>query len=59
MITDTEKLMAQLGQLLKNDALQVLAENRIQLGEQLAEAHLAMARVQDTSFSERLQEKDL
>lgn len=59
MIADTEKLMAQLGQLLKNDALQVLAENRIQLGEQLAEAHLAMARVQDTSFSERLQEKDL
>ena len=57
MISETEKLMAQLGQLLKNDALRVLAENRIQLGEQLAEAHLAMARVQDTSFSERLQEK--
>jgi tetratricopeptide (TPR) repeat protein len=55
MITETERLMAQLGQLLKNDALRVLAQNRIQLGEQLAEAHLAMARVQDTSFSERLQ----
>jgi tetratricopeptide (TPR) repeat protein len=55
MIRDTERLMAQLGQLLKNDALRVLAQNRIQLGEQLAEAHLAMARVQDTSFSERLQ----
>lgn len=58
MISETKKLMAQLSQLLKNDALQVLAENRVQLGEQLAEAHLAMARVQDTSFSERLQEKD-
>ncbi|MFN3714250.1 MAG: tetratricopeptide repeat protein [Alcanivoracaceae bacterium] len=55
MITETERLMAQLGQLLKNDALRVLAQNRIQLGEQLAEAHLAMARVQDSSFSERLQ----
>jgi tetratricopeptide (TPR) repeat protein len=55
MITETERLMAQLGQLLKNDALRVLAQNRIQLGDQLAEAHLAMARVQDTSFSERLQ----
>lgn len=54
MIDDTEQLMAQLGQMLKNDALRVLAQNRIQLGEQLAEAHLAMARVQDTSFSERL-----
>jgi hypothetical protein len=50
--------MGQLGQLLKNDALRVLAQNRIQLGEQLAEAHLAMARVQDTSFSERLQGKE-
>lgn len=58
MITETEKLMRQLGQLLKNDALQVLARNRIQLGEQLAEAHLAMARVQDTSFSERIQGKE-
>ena len=54
MISTTEELMAQLGQILKNDALRVLAQNRIQLGEQLAEAHLAMARVQDTSFSERL-----
>jgi hypothetical protein len=54
MINSTEALMAQLGQILKNDALRVLAQNRIQLGEQLAEAHLAMARVQDTSFSERL-----
>ena len=58
MIAETEKLMSQLGQLLKNDALQVLARNRIQLGEQLAEAHLAMARVQDTSFSDRLQGKE-
>jgi tetratricopeptide (TPR) repeat protein len=55
MIATTESLMAQLDQMLKNDALRVLAQNRVQLGEQLAEAHLAMARVQDSSFSERLQ----
>lgn len=54
MIAETTRLMDQLGQLLKNDALRVLAQNRIQLGEQLAEAHLAMARVQDNSVSERL-----
>lgn len=58
MITQTEALMADLGQLLKNDALRVLAQGRLQLGSQLAEAHLAIARVQDSSFTERNEQRD-
>lgn len=53
MIKETDDLMTNLGQLLKNDALRVLAQSRLQLGAQLAEAHLAIARVQDTSFTEQ------
>lgn len=39
--------LEQLEQILKNDALRVLAEIRRSLGEQLGEVHLAMARIQE------------
>lgn len=52
MIKQTDRALAQLGQMLKNDALRVLALARIQLGNQLGEAHLAMARLQDASVVE-------
>ncbi|PKM22429.1 MAG: hypothetical protein CVV10_04325 [Gammaproteobacteria bacterium HGW-Gammaproteobacteria-14] len=55
MIKETERLMANLGQTLKNDALRVLAQSRIQLGEQLGEAHLSIARLQDASVSEKIE----
>jgi len=56
MIADTDKLLDQLGQILKNDALRVLAQSRIQLGNQLGEAHLAMARMQDASVVQKLEQ---
>lgn len=56
MITETGRLLDVLGQILKNDALRVLAQSRIQLGNQLGEAHLAMARLQDASVVERLEQ---
>lgn len=50
---DIDKLINDLRQILKNDALQVLAESRKTLGNRLGEAHLAIARVQDESVSAR------
>jgi tetratricopeptide (TPR) repeat protein len=46
-----DTLITDLKQILKNDALEVLAENRRRLGDRLGEAHLAIARVQDESVS--------
>ena len=56
LIEQTEDLMRQLGQVLKNNALRVLAQNRRQLGDQLGEAHLAMARLQDASVVEKIEQ---
>lgn len=56
MIGQTDKAIAQLGQMLKNDALRVLAQARIQLGNQLGEAHLSMARLQDASVVEKIEQ---
>ena len=56
MIGTTDKLLDQLGQILKNDALRVLAQSRIQLGNQLGEAHLAMTRLQDASVVQKLEQ---
>ncbi len=56
MIANTDALLDQLGQILKNDALRVLAQSRIQLGNQLGEAHLAMARLQDASVVQKLEQ---
>lgn len=44
-------------QVLKNDALEVLAERRQRLADTLGQARLAIARVQDESVSEDKQEK--
>lgn len=56
LIGDADQLLNQLGQILKNDALRVLAQSRIQLGNQLGEAHLAMARMQDASVVQKLEQ---
>lgn len=42
---------------LQNQALVVLAENRRNLGAQLAETHLAIARLQDASVSEAIEKR--
>ena len=42
---------------LQNQALVVLAENRRNLGAQLAETHLSIARLQDTSVSEAIEKR--
>ena len=52
LIVETDSLIEKLGQILKNDALRVLAGNRRQLGDQLGEAHLSIARLQDVSVLE-------
>ncbi|MBZ2187519.1 tetratricopeptide repeat protein [Alcanivorax sp. JB21] len=51
LINDADDALAELGQQLKNEALRVLAERRARLGEQLGEAHLAIARLQDAAYS--------
>lgn len=56
MIGQTDQLIDKLGQILKNDALRVLAQARIQLGNQLGEAHLSMARLQDASVVEKIEQ---
>jgi hypothetical protein len=56
MIGQTDQAITQLGQMLKNDALRVLAQARIQLGNQLGEAHLSMARLQDASVVEKIEQ---
>lgn len=56
MISNTDDLLAQLGQILRNDALRVLASSRLQLGNQLGEAHLSIARLQDASVVQKLQQ---
>ncbi|AJD47914.1 hypothetical protein S7S_07490 [Isoalcanivorax pacificus W11-5] len=49
LLADADSAINDLGQVLKNDALRVLAQQRVRLGEHLAEAHLSAARLQDTS----------
>ena len=56
MISNTDQLLDQLGQILKNDALRVLAQSRLQLGNQLGEAHLSMARLQDASVVQKIEQ---
>jgi len=56
LIQQTEDLMQQMGQVLKNNALRVLAQSRRRLGDQLGEAHLAMARLQDASVVEKIEQ---
>lgn len=52
----TQRLKAQTVAL-QNQALVVLAENRRNLGAQLAETHLSIARLQDTSVSEAIEKR--
>lgn len=56
MISNADQLLDQLGQILKNDALRVLAQSRLQLGNQLGEAHLSMARLQDASVVQKIEQ---
>lgn len=53
LIADADATLAELTQQLKNEALRALAERRTRLGEQLGEAHLAIARIQDAAYSRR------
>jgi DNA repair exonuclease SbcCD ATPase subunit len=48
---EIDELISDVRQILKNDALRVLADSRKSLGDRLGEAHLAIARVQDESVS--------
>lgn len=56
LIQATDDLLEKLAQSLTNDALRVLAESRLALGNHLAEAHLAVARLQDASVVEQLRQ---
>lgn len=56
MISNTDDVLAKLGQILRNDALRVLASSRLQLGSQLGEAHLSIARLQDASVVQKLEQ---
>lgn len=55
---DIDDLINDIRQILKNDALRVLADSRKSLGNRLGEAHLAIARVQDESVSTRAQAEE-
>lgn len=55
---DIDELINDVRQILKNDALRVLADSRKTLGNRLGEAHLAIARVQDESVSTRSRARD-
>ena len=54
MLESADVALEQLGQILKNDALRVLAEIRQRLGEQLGEVHLSMARIQEGDPDEEI-----
>jgi tetratricopeptide (TPR) repeat protein len=54
---ETNTLIDDVKQVLKNDALEVLAERRQRLADRLGQARLAIARVQDESVSEDRQQK--
>lgn len=58
LIRATDALLDETARALTRDALRVLAEARMALGNQLAEAHLAVARLQDASVVERLKQGD-
>ena len=58
LITDAGTAMAQLEQILKNDALRVLAHTRRHLSEHLGEAHLSIARIQDQSATQRREQRN-
>ena len=51
LINEADEALAALAQQLKNEALRVLAARRARLGEQLGEAHLAIARLQDAAYT--------
>lgn len=54
LTADSEGILKDIRQVLKNDALQVLAENRQRLANKLGDAHLAIARVQDESVTKKI-----
>lgn len=58
-VAETRRLMELLGQSIRNQALEVLAEKRVELGSQLADAHLAIARLQDATITERLDQRNI
>lgn len=49
LLTQTEALINEVGERLRQAGLQVLARQRHMLGEHLAEAHLSIARLQDSA----------
>ncbi|MCH8543134.1 MAG: tetratricopeptide repeat protein [Alcanivorax sp.] len=51
LMDEADEALAELAQQLKNEALRVLAARRARLGEQLGEAHLAIARLQDAAYT--------